>query len=286
MRSGPRLSEKNVAALSGRQILLPIIAKPIKYPPKPPDIEDKTAPPSSLAQDRRVVGRDGSMADSPTRQLRGNLRLAGIGLAWAIWAIIVGVAFYKLNKYQMTPGAAAAASAAWPSEVAIPLARDRATLIMFIHPQCPCSNSSLGELANVLARRGDRVAAYVAVFNPAGQADSWCQTDLWHAAEAIPEVHVLVDSGGTLARRFGVATSGQALLYDASGRLLFNGGITESRGHFGDNAGEAAVIAILDPKEPPPPATISCAVFGCPINSQPTLPMPAVIRSTNKVCSQ
>ena len=37
--------------------------------------------------------------------------------------------------------------------------------------------------------------------------------------------------GGIESRRFGAATSGQALLYAADGRLLFAGGITESRGH-------------------------------------------------------
>jgi hypothetical protein len=40
-------------------------------------------------------------------------------------------------------------------------------------------------------------------------------------------------------------TSGETMLYDASGRLVFAGGITGSRGHGGDNAGEDAVVAAL-----------------------------------------
>ena len=41
-------------------------------------------------------------------------------------------------------------------------------------------------------------------------------------------------------QRFGAETSGQTLLYDRDGRLLFSGGTTGSRGHDGDNAGFAS----------------------------------------------
>jgi len=64
------------------------------------------------------------------------------------------------------------------------------------------------------------------------------------------------------ARRFGVETSGQTLLYDAGGRLIFSGGITGSRGHAGDNAGEAALVALLTSGQADRRAT---SVFGCPL---------------------
>jgi len=71
---------------------------------------------------------------------------------------------------------------------------------------------------------------------------------------------VSVDVDGVEARRFGVATSGSTLLYDAAGNLLFLGGITGARGHSGDNAGMSAVLAGIrtgcaDPDQTP--------VFGC-----------------------
>jgi hypothetical protein len=59
------------------------------------------------------------------------------------------------------------------------------------------------------------------------------------------------------------ATSGQVLLYDASGRLRFRGGIRPSRGHEGDNTGRRALEALLLGDGAAPP--LSTAVFGCPL---------------------
>ena len=63
------------------------------------------------------------------------------------------------------------------------------------------------------------------------------------------------------ARRFGVETSGQTLLY-AGGSLAFSGGITGSRGHAGTNAGETALIALLTRGDADRRGT---SVFGCPL---------------------
>lgn len=221
------------------------------------------------------------MANAFINNIRGKFGVVALGLAWAT-AVSVGLAW--VNRYQMTPGAAAAATTRWPGATAVALAPDRDTLIMFVHPQCPCSRASLGELANVMARRGDRVLAYVAFFNPGGEPQTWSQTDLWRDAQAIPGVKVLVDDDAALARRFGAATSGQVLLYDASGRLLFNGGITDSRGHFGDNAGEDAVVAMLKENAPPTTMPAVTPVYGCAIYTRQPLKMPAVVDSNSKVC--
>ena len=83
---------------------------------------------------------------------------------------------------------------------------------------------------------------------------------IWHSAAAIPNVTVVRDDDGLEARRFGAATSGQSLLYDVNGRLLFSGGITGSRGHSGDNAGRTAMLALL---QHAPPGRDSAFVFGC-----------------------
>ncbi len=68
---------------------------------------------------------------------------------------------------------------------------------------------------------------------------------LWDAAERIPEVKVVADVEGQIAKRFGAETSGTAALYNESGRLIFFGGITGARGHEGDNAGEHALQRLL-----------------------------------------
>ena len=57
-------------------------------------------------------------------------------------------------------------------------------------------------------------------------------------------------------------TSGQTLLYDRRGSLIFSGGITSARGHRGANAGEAALVSLLASGRADRNAT---SVFGCPL---------------------
>jgi hypothetical protein len=70
----------------------------------------------------------------------------------------------------------------------------------------------------------------------------------------------MIDDEGAEANRFHAATSGQTLLYDADGRLLFSGGITGSRGHAGDNAGENAIVSWVNSGAA---ARTETSVFGC-----------------------
>jgi hypothetical protein len=133
---------------------------------------------------------------------------------------------------------------------------------MFAHPRCPCTRASLGELEKIMARCQGAVDARVVFLQPAGQSEDWCQTDLWRSAAGIPGVRVVPDVGGALARRFHAATSGQTLVYNDRGELLFSGGITLARGHAGDNPGASAIEACLAGQTP---ECREAPVFGCPI---------------------
>ena len=108
-----------------------------------------------------------------------------------------------------------------------------------------------------------KLAATVLVLRPAGMPQGWEQTGLWASAAAIPGVTVRADAGGEAARRFGAATSGQALLYATNGHLLFSGGITEARGHEGDNAGRSAVAALV--LGAGQSNVLEAPVYGCPL---------------------
>jgi hypothetical protein len=100
---------------------------------------------------------------------------------------------------------------------------------------------------------------------PSDFPDGWEKTDLLAGAAAIPGVTVVRDDEGVEAGRFRAATSGQTMLYDAAGKLLFSGGITSARGHEGDNAGRAAVVSLLTTGEAGREGT---PVFGCPLFAQ------------------
>jgi hypothetical protein len=167
-----------------------------------------------------------------------------------------------LRGYESTPGVAAAAPDRWPAASRVEPAADRATLVMTAHPHCPCTRASIGELARLMTEARGRVTAYVLFVRPRGFSDGWERTGLWASAAAIPGVTPVLDDEGVESGRFSAATSGQTVVYDAAGGLLFSGGITRARGHAGDNAGRAAVVSLLNAGE----AELSGApVFGCPL---------------------
>jgi len=110
-----------------------------------------------------------------------------------------------------------------------------------------------------------RVTAYVLFVKPANFSEGWEKTDLWTSAAAIPGVRVIEDDQGIEAGRFHAATSGQTMLYDKEGKLIFSGGITGARGHEGDNAGRTAIVSLLNLDEANRDET---PVFGCPLFAQ------------------
>jgi hypothetical protein len=193
-------------------------------------------------------------------------RLNRRAVAWiaggAIWLAVVSAGLAVLMEYDTKPGAGATAPAEWPAESAVPRSPDGPTLVMLAHPRCDCTRASIGELAELLARARTRPRTYVVFIKPGGVSKDWEQTSLWQSAARIPGVTVLRDDDGVEAVRFGVETSGQTLLYDARGRLIFSGGATGARGKPGANVGRSALIALLNGDEPPRNTT---PVFGCPL---------------------
>jgi hypothetical protein len=116
-----------------------------------------------------------------------------------------------------------------------------------------------------MAQAQGKVNAYVLFFRPKGASAEWDDTDLRRSAAAIPGVVVRADVDGAEARRFGGETSGHTLLFDGGGRLIFSGGITESRGHSGGNNGESAIVALLNGQSATRART---PVFGCQISDR------------------
>ena len=143
---------------------------------------------------------------------------------------------------------------------------NKPTLIMLVHPQCPCSRASLTELSRLAALCPNKANVSVLFLRPAGCPEAFADTDLRRQAEAIPGVAVRTDDNGDAAKRLGAATSGETLLYAPDGRLLFHGGLTGSRGHEGDNAGLSAVAAWLHGAAAPSQAP----VYGCPMTADRT----------------
>ena len=194
---------------------------------------------------------------------------AVVAIALAVWLPGVAYGFNVLWRYSMTPGHPASPPVEWPQQLQIQPKPAQATLVMFAHPQCGCSKASLGELEILMARAHEKVSANVVFYAPPDEPSTWAKTDLWKIAEKIPGVTVTEDRGNNVARSFGAFTSGQTLVYDANGRLIFNGGITASRGHSGDNYGRDAIIALLQGHlAETTTLPVTSPVFGCSLRSE------------------
>ncbi len=179
----------------------------------------------------------------------------------AVWAIAVVTGCVILEAYAASPGAAVQHRSRWPAGSVIPLDGRRPTLLVFLHPFCPCSSASVDEFFELLGRAGDRVAAHAVILRPGTrQVETGPRID--GLLRELPGLATWEDEGGKLARRFGVLTSGHVLLYDPLGRLLFSGGITSARGHRGESFGRTAVLAELLGEQAD---RRSAPVFGCPL---------------------
>ena len=198
-----------------------------------------------------------------TRVLRIIAGRCGGRMLWAVlvvWLASAGAGLGWLMAYDNTPGTPAKAPGRWPEGSA--LSRDTAgpTLVMLAHPRCDCTRASLGELAELLARSSRRPRTFVVFLRPGNVPAEWDQTGTFAQATRIPGVTVIRDSGGDEAMRFGVSTSGQTLLYERDGRLVYSGGITGARGKSGNNTGRSTVLQLLAGEQP---ARASTQVFGC-----------------------
>ncbi len=194
-------------------------------------------------------------------------RVSWTGPLFALWlaALVLGGAW--MLRYQLTPGNTRAGSHVWPAGSRLARSAEQPTLLMFLHPQCPCSRASLAELES-LVRTCDASAlpALRLVFlSPSGMDAAWARSDLWSRVEAIPGAESVLDVDGAEHRRFGAVTSGETFLFDRRGALRFQGGITAGRGEAGDNPGRRALASVLTSE----PATGNLLVTGTP-NNTPT----------------
>lgn len=198
--------------------------------------------------------------------MRMSRRITSICIGAAVVAWIGGIAWgaSALVRYSLEPGPAGIAPAVWPGG-ALP-ARDpnRHTLVLFLHPRCPCSRATLAEVERLAARAAGACEILVVFTIPPGESEAWARTGLWDAAARIPGARRLIDRGA-LARAFGVRTSGGAVLYTPDGRLAFAGGLTAARGHEGPSPGQRAVLAVLRGERA---GANSAPVFGCPLEAE------------------
>jgi hypothetical protein len=180
------------------------------------------------------------------------------------WLAALAAGERVLLNYEFEAGADAAPPSKWPAQSKIPSPADLPVIVVVAHPKCPCTRATIEELAVLMAHLHGRAAATVVFVRPDGLLTDWEKTDLWRSAARIPGVNVMSDPAGLEASLFGAKASGQTLLYDRQGNLRFSGGITEFRGHSGDNAGRSAIDSLVMTGSS---VTTHTSVYGCSLQN-------------------
>lgn len=132
--------------------------------------------------------------------------LAIIGASWLATMAL-------LTAYQLK-GDPGPEEVGWPARSEVARIPGRPALVLAAHPRCTCSRGGLRSLTHVLGR----AQAYVLCVVPPELEDRQARALLKDVEKAAPGAVAVLDRGGVEARRFGCATSGQLLYFDAEGR--------------------------------------------------------------------
>ncbi|HSI82491.1 MAG: RedB protein [Candidatus Methylacidiphilales bacterium] len=178
-----------------------------------------------------------------------------------VWGGLMVAGFIGLERYSSAPGAAGKRVDHWPVESGITRPTDgQCTVVLSLHPLCPCTAATLDELQQVLNSKLPPFHLRVLRMIPSSVPSEWKDKPVPDWLAAYPGVQVKEDTDAVISDAFGLTTSGHIAFYRADGTLAFKGGITASRGHRGENLGAETLRALLQGKTPPAEAT---SVYGC-----------------------
>jgi hypothetical protein len=184
-----------------------------------------------------------------------------LSIAAGLWFALVMGGFVILGHEAYRSSPHVTIKNVFPAGSALPLDPNRLTLLLFVHPQCPCTEATFTDLDRILTETQGKLAVSIIFAVPPGMTATWEKGRLLTQAGNLKDVRVFHDFNAGEVKRFGVTTSGHVLLYSKQGHLLFSGGITASRGHAGDSPGETAIIHLT--KAPLQSDTVEKPVFGC-----------------------
>jgi len=192
-----------------------------------------------------------------------------------LWSFLVVLGYGAMVFYSAAPAKSSAGVGHFPLATSISvnplsLRTDGLTLITFLHPQCPCSRATVSELQNLLSRKPGLenvpISAFAVVSRPSGCNESFARGAIVDSLKDIANLTVVIDRDDIESQRFGAVTSGQTLLFDKSGKCIFNGGITRARGEIGENAGTESLTRLIVGNRT---AIEKTPVFGCSLESNP-----------------
>lgn len=196
------------------------------------------------------------------------LALPFVGFLWLV-GIVVGSVF--MFQHEFTPGESRPAPASLPAKfrAITPEEGQNLTLFMAVHPDCPCTGSSLEQLDRFLTRYPTEARAVALFWVPKGEQGSNTQTtdgSYWKRLNKLNTVSTVVDPQGRMAEKLGSLVSGAVVAYDQNGSLVFQGGLTATRGHDGPSVGFDSLVALANQEATP--ELCRTPSFGCSLNEE------------------
>lgn len=189
-------------------------------------------------------------------------------LLYAVFPAVIVVGTWSLANYSTQPGAQGRCATDLHSvdltdipELDSQDLAGQTSLFIFYHPHCPCTMSTarmFSRIENSIATNPKVVAV---AYCPKDESTTWIDSRITEVFRKLSAT-VIADRGAVVAQKFGVETSGHVLVYQASGRLVFDGGITPGRGHEGDCPASRNLIQKVSAHSG---QLDQWPVYGCPI---------------------
>lgn len=179
------------------------------------------------------------------------------------WLAIIVAGLCFAVDFEKRPALISEQLKVWPKESRLQRNENGLTLLMFVHPNCPCSQASIAELARFM-NKNRNLSGYVCFLIPKNVDGSWLESKNWQDARKIPGLVSAPDYSESEAEKFFARGSGETFLFAKDGKLLFHGGITAARGHEGPNSGlDSLQLAVqrMENKETVYP------VYGCSLQN-------------------
>src|SRR5690606_17883819 len=111
-----------------------------------------------------------------------------------IWCVAATAVWCWATSYEFTVDSNSPPTAThWPADSTLELAGDRASLLLFLHPRCPCSRATVHELTRVIDQLpdADRPQLTVIATLPSDAPPDWRETDTVRKVLKLPHSSVV-----------------------------------------------------------------------------------------------
>ncbi len=192
-------------------------------------------------------------------------------LATVLWLTGITAGSYAMLRHEFDGRTASGAPEQWPAELGdFNPSESDLTLVMAVHPDCPCTRASIEQLDRILTQNPGQCQAIALVYTSEGDdATSIKEGAYWRRLASLPEVRPQLDPEGHFAIKLGSGISGTVAAYDRKGVLRFQGGLTPSRGHGGPSVAVTTINRILKGESN---ELAAAPTFGCSIDGSDLLP--------------